>query len=283
MSRRAVSRTTLFFLTVLVFLLPACAPRGIGPAPEGSLLRKIQDRGRLIVGVKYDLPTFGFRNLLTNAVDGFDPAIGREIAARIFGDPSKVEFKEAVSKDRIPFLVDGTVDVVLSTMTINDDRLKDIDFSVVYYLAGQRLLVRKESRITSVADLADKKVGSGKGSTSATNLNKFTLGELVLYNTYSEATNDLLAEKIDAVSTDDVILYGLALVNPAVNVVGAQFSYEPYGAGVAKNNPELLNEVNTVIRNLKTSGKWKQIWKKEIGDKVGILTIPDPPPDEWRR
>jgi hypothetical protein len=38
-----------------------------------------------------------------------------------------------------------------------------------------------------------------------------------------------------------------------------------------------------VIRNLKTSGKWKQIWKKEIGDKVGILTIPDPPPDEWRR
>jgi ABC-type amino acid transport substrate-binding protein len=282
-SRQAVSQTFLFVLLVLSFLLSACAPKGIGPAPEGTLLRKIQDRGKLIVGIKTDIPTFGFKELRFNTIEGFDPAIGREIAARIFGDPSKVEFKPAVSKDRIPFLLDGTVDVILSTMTINDDRLKDIDFSVVYYVAGQRLLVRKDSHITSVADLADKKVGTAKGSTSATNLGKFSVGQVVLYDTYFDATTDLVQGKIDAVSTDDVILYGFALVNPDTNVVGAQFSYEPYGVGVPKNNPELLNEVNTVIHNLKTSGKWKQIWKKEIGDKVGILTIPDPPPDDWRK
>ncbi len=272
----------MILLAVLVSALFACSPAGIPRAPDGTLLRKIQDRGKLIVGVKYDLPTFGYENPNTKLVEGFDPAIAREIAAYIFGDPSKVELKQAVSKDRIPFLKDGTVDVILSTMTINEDRLKEIDFSVVYFVAGQRLLVPKDSRISSVADIGDKKVGSAKGSTSATNLSKFT-NDVVPFDSYSEAAKAMLANQIDAVSTDDVILYGLALGIPGLRVVGAQFSYEPYGAGIAKDNPELLNVVNTVIKNLKSSGKWKELWKREIGDKVGIATIPDPPADEWRR
>lgn len=171
------------------------------------------------------------------------------------GDPNKVEFKEIAVKDRIPSLQDGTVDAVLFAMTINEDRLEQIDFSVVYYVAGQCSLVPSDSSIKGVADLPGKKVGTVKGSTSADNLLQFNPGQVVLYDTFSEAVTAMLNHQIDAVSTDDIILYGLALQNPGLQIVGAQFSYEPYGVGVAKNNPELLNAVNTAIRNLKTTGR----------------------------
>lgn len=276
----------LFPLTLLAFVIGVVAcggPAALPRASEGTLLRKIQDRGRLIVGVKYDQPTFGYLNPQTNQLEGFDVAIAREIAAYIFGDPNKIEFKPVASKDRIPYLKDGTVDVVLATFTITAERLKEVDFSIVYYVAGQRLLVLPDNNIRSIADLDGKKVGTGRGSTSADNLARLTTAQIVLFDTYSEALKAMLNGEVDAVSTDDSILYGLALLTPGVYVVGAQFSYEPLGAGVPKGQPELLNAINTAIKNLKTSGKWQKLWKTEIGNKLGLVTAADPPPDDWRR
>src|SRR5574341_395936 len=228
LERRIEIRKGIFTVFVAMFAMlvaSACAaPSGLPPAKEGTLLRKIQDRGRLIVGVKYDVPTFGYLNPKTNTLEGFDPAVAREIAAYIFGDPNKVEFKEAVTKNRIPFLKDGTVDVILSTFTIDDDRLKEVDFSAVYYVTGQRLLVAKDSPIKGLTEIdTNKKIGSAKGSTSVANLRKQARAQVVEFDTYSQATQALIARQLDAVSTDDVILYGLALVNPATKVIGAQF------------------------------------------------------------
>src|SRR5574341_869344 len=221
-------RQASFLASVLILVsiaVTACgSPSALPLAKEGTLLRKIQDRGKVIVGVKYDVPTFGYLNSKTNTLEGFDPAVAREIAAYIFGDPNKVEFKEAVSKDRMPFLKDGTVDVILSTFTINDDRLKEVDFSAVYYVTGQRLLVAKDSPIKGLTEIdTNKKIGSAKGSTSVANLRKQARAQVVEFDTYSQATQALIARQLDAVSTDDVILYGLALVNPATKVIGAQF------------------------------------------------------------
>ena len=276
----------LLLLTALCLLGSSLACNGAGGVPlaaPGTLLRKIQDRGSLIVGVKFDQPTFGYLNPQTNSVEGFDAAVAHEIAGYIFGDARKVVFKEAQSKDRIPFLKDGTVDLVLATMTINDDRLKDIDFSAVYYVAGQRLLVSHESSLTSIADTDGKKIGTARGSTSAANLAQFPGAQVVLFDGYADAVKALIAGQLDAISTDDTILYGFAYQNPALQVVGAQFSYEPYGAGVQKNQPDLLAVVNNVVKNLKASGKWKTIWKSEIGDKLRILSLPDPPADDWHK
>lgn len=274
----------LFVAMLVTFIVTACgAPSGLPPAKEGTLLRKIQDRGRLIVGVKYDLPTFGYLNPQTQVLEGFDPAVAREVAAHIFGDPSKVEFKEAASKDRIPFLKSGTVDLILASMTINEERLKEIDFSIVYYLSGRRLLVAIDSPLKGIADVDGKKVATSKGSSTVPILKKLTKAEVVEFNTYAEAVTALLDKQVDAVGTDDITLYGLAAANRGLKIVGAPYSDDPSGAGVAKGNPELLEVVNTVIKNLKSSGKWKTIWKAEIGDKLGITTIPEPPGDDWRK
>ncbi|MFN3929693.1 MAG: transporter substrate-binding domain-containing protein, partial [Thermoflexus sp.] len=199
-------------------------------------------------------------------------------------DPNAVEIKEAISKNRIPFLKEGVVDIVASTMTINEERLKEIDFSIVYYVAGQSLLVPKNSPINGLQDLKGKRVGTVKGSTSEKNIRAVSEQqglniEVVLFDTYSEAVAAMDAGRVDAVTTDDIILYGFVRKEPDKwKVVGDRFTVEPYGVGVKKGEKELLEVVNTVIKELKTSGRWKEIYKKWIPSD----TVPEPPPDDWR-
>ena len=274
-------------LTIIAGLLTACASPGAAPASkglakaaDGTLLRKIQDRGKIVVGVKYDVPMFGLLNSATNKVEGFDADIAREIANYIFGRPDTVEFKEAISNNRIPFLKDSAVDIIVSTMTINAEREKEIDFSVVYYLAGQSLLAPQNSVITGVKDLAGKKVGTAKGSTSEKNIRAAApQADVRLFDGYSEAVAAMAAGQLDAVTTDDNILIGFQSKEPNKwKLVGGQFTKEPYGVGIAKGHPELVEVINKVIRDLKASGKWKEIYTKNIP-----ANPPDPPIDDWRK
>jgi aspartate/glutamate/glutamine transport system substrate-binding protein len=279
--------TIVSLLVVATMLATACgAPSigsgGVAKANTGTLLRKIQDRGKILIGVKYDVPLFGYLNPQTNQVEGFDVAIGKEIAKKIFGDEKKVEWQQAVSKDRIPFLQQDVVDLVISTMTVNADRETQIDFSVVYYLAGQSLLVPKGSAIKSIKDVGGKNICSAKGSTSEANIRKFApTANLVLFDSYSECVTAMAGKRADAVSTDDNILLGFASQDKNLTLVGGQFSAEPYGIGIKKGNPEMVQLVNDVVKGLKTGGGWKTLFKKEIGDKSGVTTT-EPPLDDWR-
>lgn len=263
---------------------PTTAPGGAQPtavaAPSADTsLATIKQRGKLIVGVKYDVTIFGFLNPETSRVEGFDVEMGRAVAQRIFGNADAVEFKEAVSKNRIPYLEQGVVDVVFSTMTANEERAQQIDFSDCYYVAGQSLLVPATSTIAGIADLSGKTVGTVKGSTSEKNIReKSPDARVELFDTYSEAVQAMQSGRVDVVTTDDIILYGFEKKNPdKFRVVGGQFTQEPYAAGVKKGNTELLNEVNATIRDLKQSGKWAELYKTWISDDV-----PDLPPQDWR-
>jgi aspartate/glutamate/glutamine transport system substrate-binding protein len=270
---------------------PAAASAPLPKAKEGSGLRKIQDRGKLIVGVKYDVPLFGYLNPQTNKVEGFDVAMAKEIAKKIFGVDdagvdAKLELKQAVSKDRVPFLQQDVTDLVISTMTINAEREGQIDFSVVYYLAGQSLLVPKDSTIKAFADLNNKKVCTAKGSTSEQNLTtiagqKNIKVEAVLFDSYSEGVTAMANKRCDAVTTDDIILMGFASQDKNLQLVGGQFTFEPYGIGIKKGSQELVDVVNDVVKGAKKDGGWKAIFKKEVADKSSVA-IPEPPVDNWR-
>jgi putative glutamine transport system substrate-binding protein len=270
-------------------LLAACQPTpapgaggtgaGLPLAAEGTALRAIQDRGKILIGVKYDVALFGYLNPETNALEGLDVEMGRAIAEHIFGDATKVEFKEAVSKNRIPFLDDGVVDVIISTMTINEERTGQVDFSDPYYVAGQSLLVPKGSEIRAIGDLAGKKIGTVTGSTSEKNIREAAPEtEVLLFDTYSAAVQAMASGQVDAVTTDDIILYGFQRSEPDKwEVVGGQFTVEPYGIAVKKGSAELLAAVNDVVRGMKADGRWKTLYEKWITSPA-----PEPPPADWR-
>ncbi|MBV9790148.1 MAG: glutamate ABC transporter substrate-binding protein [Chloroflexi bacterium] len=249
-------------------------------APEGSALRAIQDRGKLIAGVKYDVPLFGFLNPTTNKVEGFDVEIAREIAKKIFGNPDAIEFKEAISKNRIPYLTDGTVDIVVSTMTANAERAEQIDFSDTYYVAGQSLLVKKGSDVQNIDGVKGKVVATVKGSTSEKNIReKAPEATVELYDTYADAVQALQSGRADAVTTDDIILYGFQSQNKdQLEVVGGQFTKEPYAIGIKKGSTELTEVVNTTLREIKDSGRWGEIYKQFIPEQE----VPAVPPQDWR-
>lgn len=288
-----MKRANLILVLILVIgVLTACGETAAttAPAPGGAAttapatggdgsLDAVKQRGKLIVGVKYDVPLYGFLNPETNQVEGFDVDMARAVAQRIFGDPNAIEFKEAVSKNRIPYLDAGTVDVVFSTMTANEERALQIDFSDAYYVAGQSLLVPVDSTITDVKTLDGKIIGTVKGSTSEKQIRTFAPGATIeLFDTYSEAVQAMESGRADAVTTDDIILYGFAKRSPEkFKVVGGQFTQEPYAAGVKKGNTTLLNEVNAAIRDLKSSGKWAESYKKWVSETVSAV-----PPQEWR-
>ena len=192
------------------------------------------------------------------------------------------EFVEAISANRIPFLQEDRVDIIVSTMTRNAERLEQIDFSKIYYLAGQKILVKSDSPHQSVDDLvaAGVKVCSGQGSTSETNLRDRGVEEanLVLFATYSEAAQALLDGRCDAVSTDDSILFGLAGQNEGLEVRGEAFTEEPLGIGIKKGKEDLVTFINGVLDQMAANGRWAELYDTHIKPYTGE-EAPEPPLD----
>jgi ABC-type amino acid transport substrate-binding protein len=241
--------------------------------PAGSTMAELQEAGEITIGVKFDVPPFGFKNPQTDAVEGFDVDLGKAIADELGVEPT---FIEAISDNRIPFLVDGTADLILSTMTITTDRDAEIDFSIPYYIAEGRVLVPEDSDITGVEDLAGATVCTATGSTYEENLAQNAPdAELRLVDTYSECLELIQTDAVDAVSTDDVILTGMIIQDETLKLVGDGYTIEPYGAGIAEGDTAFKEFVDGVITDYLADGRWASAYETWIGQYTGEST--DPP------
>ncbi len=245
-----------------------------GSEPEkfdaGTTLGKIQEKGEITIGVKFDVPPFGFKNTGSGDVEGFDVDLGKAIAEKLGVEP---KFIEAISDNRIPFLEKGTADVILSTMTINEERVGQINFSDPYFIAKGRILVKSDNEeITGVDTLAGKSVCTALGSTYEATLKKQAPdADLKLVDSYSECLELLKNDTVQAVSTDDVILTGMIIQEgeDKLKLVGDELTQEPYGAGIKKGDQELTDFVNQTFEEFKTSGKWKEAYDKWVGQYTG--------------
>ncbi|WP_442950455.1 glutamate ABC transporter substrate-binding protein [Paenibacillus sp. FSL H7-0357] len=238
-----------------------------GGSTDSKAIAKIKERGKLLVGVKYDTRLFGLKDPGSGNVEGFDIDISKAIAKHILGDENAIELKEVTSKTRIPMLNNGEIDMVVATMTITEERKKEVDFSDVYFQAGQSLLVKKGSTITGLEDVTkDTKILGSKGATSIKNIKEKVPGVTVLeFDNYQDAFSALKAGQGDALTTDDAILYGMASQDPNFEVVGEPFTDEPYGIAVQKGNTDVVKAINDTLTELKSSGDYDAIYTKWIG------------------
>jgi len=243
------------------------APAGPPQVTAGSFMAKIRARGYLIAGVDQSTYHFGFLNPLTGQIEGFDIDMIRAVAQAIFGDPSKVQFKAISDAQRSRDVEDGTVDIVAHTMTITCDRLKDIDFSSVYFDAHQRVLVLKNSSATSLDDLHGQKVCATSGSDSVARISaRKAIPVQVPY--WTDCLVLLQQGEVAAISTDDSILDGLAAQDPWTKLVGPPLTDEPYGLAISKQHPEFVRFVNAVLQQLRTDGQWAASYRHWIGPQV---------------
>ena len=235
--------------------------------PAGSTMAKLQEKGEIVIGVKYDVPPFGFENPQSGEVEGFDVDLGKIIAEELGVEPV---FEEAISDNRIPFLQDGTVDLILSTMTITTDRAVEIDFSRPYFIAHGRILVPKGSDIQGIEDLGGKKVCTGLGSTYEETIREQAPdADLKLVESYSECLELVQNGAVDAVSTDDVILTGMIIQDDSLELVGEEMTREPYGAGVPDGDQEFADFVSGVIEDTFENGEWQNLYDKWVGKYTG--------------
>lgn len=253
----------LMLVAALTLVLAACG--GDDDASQSSL-EKVKENDKIVWGVKNDTKLFGLKDPATGNVEGFDIDIAKEITAIILGDASKVEFKEVTSKTRIPMLNNGEIDGIIATMTITEERRQEVDFSDVYFEAGQSLLVKKGSPIQSIEDLDSKsKVIAVKGSTSAVNIREKAPDAQVLeFENYAEAFTALKAGQGDTLTTDNSILFGMVSDDNNYEVVGGTFTDEPYGIALKKDSDDFVKAVNDALKKLKDNGKYDEIYSKWI-------------------
>lgn len=241
-----------------------------GGAAGGAALAAIRERGVLRAGVKYDAPPFGSLDPVTNEVTGFDIDIVRGLAERILGDPNAVELVQVTSQNRIPQLQNGRIDLFAATATITPERLEEIDFSDVYYRAGQSLLVRTDSDIQSYEDLSGRTVCSVTGSTPEQTIRRLVPDvEVTLFETYPECLTSLQNNRVDAITTDNVLLAGLQQQDPQnLKLVGGLFTFEPYGMGIAQGNDDLREAVNDALREMEEDGAYAEIYQRWLNEPL---------------
>lgn len=234
----------------------------------GTTMKKLQDAGEVTIGVKFEVPPFGAKNPATGKVEGFDIDLGKAIADEL---GVEAKFVEALSDNRIPFLKDGTTDVILSTMTITAERDEEIDFSDPYFVAEGRILVKKSNdSIKGIDDLAGKKVCTALGSTYEATLKKQAPKATVrAVDGYSDCLELVQNGSVDAESTDDVILTGQIIQDDSLKLVGEKLTTEPYGAGIKEGDTEFLAFVNEVFQKFKDDGRWAKSYEKWVGQFTG--------------
>ncbi|BCY08010.1 glutamate ABC transporter substrate-binding protein [Actinoplanes sp. L3-i22] len=269
---------------------PDCVPRASlrpsgalpapGKMPAKSTMARIAARGRLIVGVDQNAYLFGFRDPASGDLVGFEIDLAHEMSRAIFGDPDKVQFQAITTADRIPVLQDGRVDMVIRTMTMTCERWQQVSFSSEYLASHQRLLVRRGSGVKEFGDLGGRKVCATRGSTSIRTIAAQPSKPIAVA---TDSTLDCLVMlqqgQVDAVSTIDVLLAGLAAQDPTTEVTGEFVSDEPSGIGIAKDSPDLVRFVNGVLEKLRADGTWTRSYQHWL---TALGPAPAPPKPVYR-
>jgi len=253
----------LFLLFILIiFISSGCTKKN-----NLDVYKSIIEKNKMVVGISFDSKPFGFKDS-NGQIKGLEVDLAREISKRILGAENKVSFKNITLQDRMHAAMSGDVDMVISTMTINRQRKKLVDFSVPYFIAGQAICVRKDSKIDSLEDLLNKKIIVILGTTGEKNIRRFAPNALVQsYINNSDAINAFKNGFGDAITTDDSLLQGLVMGNSEYVILPKRLTKEPYGIAFRKSKltKSLKNSVNGVLNEIIDDGTLTT-----IKDKWGI-------------
>jgi aspartate/glutamate/glutamine transport system substrate-binding protein len=248
---------------VVVFFIGGCAEKNNKVGLYESIIKK----DKLIVGVSFDSKPFAFKDS-DGQIKGIEVDLAKEITKRMLGSEKKVVFKNVTPQDRMKLAISGDVDIVISTMTITSERNKVVNFSLPYFVAGQVICVRKDSKIETIDDLINKKVIVILGTTGEDNIRRLVPNALIRgYVDNSVALDAFKSSSGDAIITDDSLLQGLAMDNSNYMILPGRLTKEPYGIAFTKSNQSnsFKKNLNKIIEEIQYDGTLDM-----IKDKWGV-------------
>jgi polar amino acid transport system substrate-binding protein len=236
------------------------------PKPKlPALPAAVKARGKWLIGVKCDTPPFGWQDT-SGKNRGYDVEVARQFAKWAFGSTSKVDFTCVTTASRIGTLTSGRVDIIISTLTWTAAREQVIDYSVPYYNAAGRLLVKNNVTVGKLANwMPGKKIVSTSGSIYdhwISNCFKSTSFQVV-----SSPAAGVLAVKndqADAMMYDDAFLVGVAANDSSLKLASNVFLKVPWGVGIRKNEPDMKRWVDAAVRGMRNRDMFWSILKRTI-------------------
>lgn len=250
-------------------------------APPEERVPQIVDRGRLIVGIDQSQNLLSFRNPVTSQLEGFEVDLAREIARDIFDNSNAVDFRFIEAGERENALLNDTVDVVISTMSITQDRQEILEFSTPYMNADVRLLTVQGSGVRTYEDLTGETVCIAEGSTSLEHARLHAPeSQLLLTRRWSDCLMALQQNQANAIISDNTVLSGMASQDPFTHLTGAAVGQEHYGVAIAKeaeerNTEGLVRQVNSTMERIRRDGTWWTMFDRWFGPYLTSLGPPD--------
>lgn len=253
---------------ILVFLVLVAIHFWLAPKTdefvEGDLFEKIKSRGTLKVGINIDSKPFGFIDE-KGVYTGYDVELARYIAQYIVNSPDRLEIIPVTPSNRLLKASTGEVDIVISTVTITPQRETVVSFSIPYDVAGQAVLVKSNSSIAALSDLAGQNVGVIFGTTAEKNMrNLVPTANLLGFRSYKEAYLALKSGKINAITSDDTILSRFVYDDSSVKLLPKRYSREPYGIAFKKGDStvKLKENLDFAIEDLQRKNVIPRLRKK---------------------
>jgi glutamate transport system substrate-binding protein len=251
-----------------------------GEFEDGSTMKAIQDRGKLVVGIRLDAPPFAYRDPNTGLVSGFDVEIARLIASGIFGAQieGKIEFIELDPRDRELALSQNKVDIALGRYNITIPRQQFADFAGPYYVASQTAVVpgdvNQADAIETVGQLSGRSVCVVPGSSNLSAIERLAPGAdtSTSLSSVEACGSAVLSGDVDALIAEQVDVAPLLRSNDRTFdsfEVGAA-SEEPYGIGVSKQETDLRQFINDRLEVIREDDRWTEAFERTIGDDIDV-------------
>ncbi|MDR7270887.1 glutamate/aspartate transport system substrate-binding protein [Pelomonas saccharophila] len=256
-------------LLVLAATTLAC----LAAQAEPGTLDKARATGTITVAYRDSSIPFSYLG-----ADAKPTGFGWEICARIVEQVRKatgradlqMATQAVTSANRIPLLMNGTVDIECGSTTNNTARSKQVAFSINYFYTGTRLLVKAGSPVRGYGDLRGRRIVSTTGTTNVLVLRKFNAErdagfELISAKDHAEAALLVQQDRADAFGMDDILLFGLraSAQDPAsLAVVGEPLQVEPYAIMLRKDDPAFKKLVDDTLAALMKSGEFEILYKK---------------------
>jgi polar amino acid transport system substrate-binding protein len=223
----------------------------------------IQARGRFNIAVKCDSPPFG--SILNGRHVGVDVEIAQQLVLLAFGKKSRVSFTCVTTPEREGALTSGRVDLVIATFSYTPDRDTRIDFSRAYYKATGRLLVKRGSRVQSLADIGGARVATTTGSIYDRWLEKcFPTTKRVTADKFTSAVALWRSKQADALMWDDAALVNIASRDRSAVILKDTFLPSPYGIGIQQGNVQLKRWVDTRLELLRLRDAFAKILSRHF-------------------
>ncbi|MFC7220226.1 glutamate ABC transporter substrate-binding protein [Streptomyces polyrhachis] len=247
---------------------------------DGPAVSRIKGKGKLVVGVDQNSYQWGYRDPATGELRGFDIDLARAIAAELGIGGDDIIYRAIPTSQRVPALQGRKVDMVVRTMTINCDRLKDVEFSTAYFEAGQQVLAPKNSKITGFdTSLDGKRVCAAQGSTAEEFITKeLKNAEVVPVPNQLDCLVRVQLGLADAVITDNALAAGQAAQDPSMELKGRPLTREYYGVAMNKEDRDLVARVNKVLEDYRASGEWRkayELWLSKVMPGVKAAPVPE--------